>query len=134
MSSNTQGKNAPADFQIARDGWLKMACQYPCLSGADMAMLVTLSLHLNRKTGTAWPSIGTISKLTNRAPSTISRSIKRLEKLGLIRVVHGRGPRDSNRYRPGLGLGNATALRRRHTSLRGKVLRTRNEKTANPKQ
>jgi hypothetical protein len=40
---------------------------------------------------------------TNRNLRTVVRSLQRLESLLLVSVVHGRGPKKSNHYRPALG-------------------------------
>jgi hypothetical protein len=125
-----QTKSTSANFLMARDGWLKTVASYPNLSGADMAVAVVLATYLNRQTGTAWPAIETVARDTNRSPSTVWRSLRRLEDLGLVDVVHARGRNKSNRYRPRLGhIDNPDRLRRRGA---GKTLRVRAENTASP--
>jgi DNA-binding MarR family transcriptional regulator len=123
-------KSASAAFLIARDGWFRVLCSHPNLSGSDFAVAVVLALHVNRKTGTAWPAIKTIAKITNRAPSTVWRSLSRLEKQGLITVVHSRSAHKSNRYRLSLGVTEHPADLRRRTTTRG-IMRTRNTGPAN---
>jgi DNA-binding MarR family transcriptional regulator len=131
--------NAPikrGGFQAAKEGWLKLVASYPNLSGADYAVVIALSTYLNAKLLNAWPSIETLASDTNRNKSTISRSLRRLEALGLIRVVHSRGRKRSNRYSPSLGSLDIEDLKslKRRTTPRGKILRVRNEKTANSQQ
>lgn len=127
-----QGEYQRGNFQAAKEKWLKLCASYPNLSGADYAVLIAVSTYLNSKTHDAWPSLERLASDTNRDKSTIWRSLMRLERLGLIGVIHGRGRKNSNRYRPTLGRMemDPTTLRRK-TTLRGKMLRTRNEKTAN---
>lgn len=120
-------------FQAAKEGWLKVVASYPNLSGADYAVVIVISTHLNSKSHNAWPSIETLAKFTNRNKSTISRSVRRLEALRLIGVVHSRGRHRSNRYSPLLGDLDPKSLIRR-TTPRGKILRVRNEKAANSQQ
>jgi DNA-binding transcriptional MocR family regulator len=69
---------------------------------------------MNHRSRDAWPSVRRLASDTNRNPGTVWRSLRRLEERKLIFVIHGRGPRKPNRYRPGLGeLGiNAQKLRR----------------------
>lgn len=127
--------NAKGGFQAAKEGWLKLCASYPNLSGADLAVVIDLSTYLNSKRGDAWPSIDTIATDINRNRSTVFRSLKRLEELSLIKVIHARGRNKSNHYRPSLGLMNTVpATLRRKTTPRGKILRTRNKKAANSRQ
>jgi DNA-binding transcriptional regulator GbsR (MarR family) len=122
-------------FQAAKEGWLKLCASYPNLSGADLAVVIFLSTYMNSKTLNAWPSHETLAKDTNRSRSTVWRSLEKLEKLNLVAVIHGRGPKNANKYRIALGAINAEPQTlRRKTTPRGKMLRTRNEKTANSQQ
>jgi DNA-binding transcriptional regulator YhcF (GntR family) len=96
-----------------------------------MAVAIFISTYLNSNTGDAWPSLARLAKDTNRAPSTVSRAVRRLESLGLIIIDHARGRENSNHYRPALGdTANPEDLKRR-TTARGKILRTRTPNTAN---
>ena len=135
VPSSEPPRSQRGGFQAAKEGWLKLCASYPNLSGADLAVLVALSTYMNSKSLDAWPSLGTLATDTNRNRATVSRSLKRLEKLVLIAVTHGRGRKKPNRYRMKLGALNAEpqTLRRR-TTPRGKMLRTRNEKAANSQQ
>jgi hypothetical protein len=111
-------------FQAAKETWLMLVASYPNLSGADLAVTIAIFKHLNSRSGDAWPSIETISSLTNREASTVWRSIEKLKILGLLKVQKGRGRQQSNRYRPALG-----ALDRDP-----KTLRRRKKNTANWKK
>jgi hypothetical protein len=122
-------------FQAAKESWLKLIASYPNLSGADCAVAIALSTYINFKSGDAWPSLGRLATDTNRSRSTVWRSVRRLESLTLLAVIHARGRKKSNRYRPKLGdMNTDPRMLRRPTSPRGKTLRTRNEKTANSQQ
>ncbi len=130
--SNSDEPPQRGNFQAAKEGWLKLCARYPNLSGSDYAVAIALSTYLNSKTGNAWPSLQRLATDTNRNRSTVSRAVKRLEALGLIEVIHGRGRKKVNRYRPSLGSMNVDpATLKRRTTLRGKALQVRNEKAAN---
>ena len=105
-------------FQAAKESWLKVVASYPILSGADYAVAIVISTHLNSKTGEAWPSIALLAELTNRNRATVWKSIERLIKLRLLQVRKGRGRHKSNRYQPLMGLLNCDpkTLRRRNNS------------------
>ncbi|MCZ7643141.1 MAG: helix-turn-helix domain-containing protein [Pseudorhodoplanes sp.] len=126
----TSDKPKSPDFQMARDAWLRTIASYPNLSGADVATAVALSLYLNRNSGSAWPSIATLARDTNRNRTTVFRAIGRLESLGLVVVVHGRGPKKSNRYRPALGNDDPATLK---PKPRGKWWQIRNVMVADQK-
>lgn len=119
-------------FQAAKEGWLKLCASYPNLAGADYAVAIALSTYLNATTGDAWPSLQRLAADTNRNPSTVWRSLRRLETMDLIEVIHGRGRHKVNHYRPKLGSMDTDPMRlKRRTTPRGKMLRTRNRKAAN---
>jgi hypothetical protein len=138
IDSGTSDKSAPPQkggFQAAKEGWLKLCASYPNLSGADCAVAISLSTYFNSKTGYAWPSFERLAADTNRSRSTVWRSLRRLEKMNLVDVTHGRGRHKSNRYRPKLGSMDVNfRMLKRRTTLRGKTLRTHNEKVANSHQ
>lgn len=114
-------------FNIAKEGWLRLVASYPNLSASDLAVAICLMTYVNSRSRLAWPSILTLAKDTNRDPSTVWRSLQRLEKAKLIEVVHGRGARKSNRYRLTLGdMDIDPRSLRRRTTPRGQTLRTRN--------
>jgi hypothetical protein len=107
-------------FQAAKEGWLTIIASYPNLSGADLAVAVVISKHLNSKTRDAWPSLDLIAELTNREPSTVWRAVGHLKSLGLLEVLPGRGRTKVNRYKPKLG----------NMGTDPKTLRRRTRKTA----
>src|SRR5262249_31160305 len=94
---------ARGSFAAAKEGWLKLIASHPDLSSADLAFAIMLSTYMNFKSRDAWPSVRRLAADTNRNPGTVWRSLRRLEGRKLIFVIHGRGPRNPNRYRPGLG-------------------------------
>jgi hypothetical protein len=98
-----EAKKRAGSFAAAKEQWLKLVASYPNLSGADLAVAVMLSTYLNSKRGDAWPSVRRLAADTNRDLRTVFRSLRRLEQLDLVSVIHGRGPKKSNRYRPALG-------------------------------
>lgn len=134
----TTDESAPrrhGNFQAAKEGWLKLCASYPNLSGADYAVAIALSTYFNSKTRDAWPSFERLAADTNRNRSTVWRSLRRFENMNLVDVIHGRGRHKVNRYRPKLGSMDADLkMLKRRTTLRGKTLQIRNEKTANSHQ
>jgi hypothetical protein len=138
MQRGTAEESPPhrhGNFQAAKEGWLKLCASYPNLSGADYAVAIALSTYFNSKTRDAWPSFERLAVDTNRNRSTVWRSLRRFENMNLIEVIHGRGRHKVNRYRPKLGCMHVDLkILKRRTTLRGKTLRTCNEKTANSQQ
>jgi DNA-binding transcriptional regulator YhcF (GntR family) len=133
--TKSQRPDQRGGFQAAKEGWLKLCASYPNLSGSDYAVAIALSTYFNSKFGEAWPSIERLAADTNREPSTVWRSLKRLETKNLVSIVHGRGRHKVNRYRPKLGHTDADPkMFKRRTTARGKTLRTRNEIAANSQQ
>ena len=129
----TNSTSERGGFSAAKEGWLKQLARYPNLSGADYAVAIALSTYLNSKTHDAWPSMQRLAVDTNRSRATVWRSLKRLEALTLLDVIHARSNRKSNRYRPRLGKMNAEPEKlRRKTTPRGAMLRTRNAGAAKP--
>ena len=127
-----ENKKRAGGFAAAKEGWLKLVASYPNLSGADLAVAVLLSVYLNSRSRDAWPAMATLARDTNRERSTVWRAVVRLESLGLIEVIHGRGWKKSNRYRPKLGFIDADPATMRRTTKRKKQrLRTGNSKAAN---
>jgi hypothetical protein len=139
MTSNTladpttQERKLRGGFSAAKEQWLKTVASYPNLSGADIAVAVWLSTYFNHRSHKAWPSLQRLAQDTNRNKSTVLRSMQRLEKFGLVEVVHGRGRKQTNTYRPKLGDMNLDPKTlRRPTTPRGiKRTRTHTEKDAN---
>ncbi len=111
-------------FQAAKEQWLMILASHPNLSGADYAVAVVIAIHLNSKTGKAWPSIALIAELTNREESTVWRSIQKLKGLELLDVQSGRGRNKVNKYGPRFG----------KLDCDPKTLRRRNKNTTNWKK
>jgi hypothetical protein len=122
--SLSANKRMSGVFQAAKESWLKTVARHPNLSGADCAVAIAISTYLNSKKGIAWPSIETLACDTNRYPSTVWRSVKKLESFSLLAVERDRGRKHSNRYRFVLG----------HLDRDPKTLRRRNKKTARSQQ
>lgn len=123
-------RQARGNFQAAKEGWLKLCASYPNFSGADLAVVIAIATYVNSKTLDAWPSIQRLADDVNRDPSTVWKSLQRLESYRLLDVVHGRGRKKSNRYRLRLGTEIDPATLSRKTSPRGAALRTRKQKSA----
>ena len=98
-AAGTDGGN----FQAAKEGWLKVVASHPNLAGADYAVAIFIASYLNSKTRVAWPSLEQLAQDTNRVPSTVWRSIERLEQFELLDVQRARGRTKSHRYRPRMG-------------------------------
>jgi hypothetical protein len=125
-------KSEVGGFLAAKEGWLMRVASYPNLSGADLAVAIVISKHLNTKTNDAWPSMETLARDTNRERSTVWRALERLESFKLIQIQHSRSRRKPNRYRPQMGeLDVEPKTLRRSTTPRGSMLRTGNINVAN---
>lgn len=128
----TESTSQRGGFNAAKEGWLKLVASYPNLAGADYAVAIAVSTYMNSKSGEAWPSIQRLATDTNRDRATVWRSLKRLEALKLLTVIHSRSRRKPNRYRPLMGDMDAEPKTlRRKTTPRGFILRTRNVNAAN---
>jgi hypothetical protein len=66
------------------------------LSAADWRVLACVALHADAR-GRAWPSMATIADMTGLRRQDVPRTIRRLERLGMLRC-EGRGPRRANVY------------------------------------
>ncbi len=123
-------KNA-GRFSAAKETWLRLIASYPNLFASDLAVGIALASYMNVKTRDAWPSMETLARDVNRTRSTVWRSLKRFEKLKLLRVTHAASRRKPNRYRLWLGELNAEPkAMRRKTTPRGLMLRARNVNAA----
>jgi DNA-binding transcriptional regulator YhcF (GntR family) len=131
MTGSKPKSNPSGTFTAAKERWLLHVARHPNLSGADQAVAIALSCYMNSKTHDAWPSLKRLADDINRDRSTVSRSLKRLEHLALLSIVHGRGRKKCNRYKPRMGNIDNPACLKRSTSLRGKVLRSHMKKAAN---
>ena len=76
--------------------WQRALLSAP-LTAAERMIAVALSLRINSKTGTAWPSLDRLAADTCQSLSVAKRAIRRLRKLGLLIVERVKGR--ANRYR-----------------------------------
>ena len=60
--------------------------------------------HLNSVSGDAWPSVERIANKLCVSTKTVRRSIRELERHGLLKVTRPTGRKRTNRYRPNLPL------------------------------
>ena len=86
----------PCKHKIPTDRW-EYQDSLPSLplTGAELRVLLYL-LKCGARTGEAWPKHQTIARVCRCHQDTARRATKRLEELGLIRIVRGR---TFNRYR-----------------------------------
>lgn len=81
--------------------WVKFSTAFRSelarVKGAALSVYVCLGLHVNSK-GKAWPSIATICKETGYESEAVTRAIKTLKRLGLVRAEYRAGT--SNQYTP----------------------------------
>ena len=108
-----------------KETWQMQIAKYPNLNGCDMAVAIVLSVHMNHKTGNAWPSFRTIAELTNRDPTSVGRSVKKLERLHFIKVIHSRSRHKSNRCVMGPGPSVDPKTLRRKKTRASSMLRVR---------
>ena len=64
----------------------------------EIAVYTYLAMRRNRKTGTAWPAVGSIAEACKMGESTVRRSLRILREKGLIKVEqHYQSTRHGNR-------------------------------------
>ncbi len=64
----------------------------------EIAVYAYLAMRRNRKTGTAWPAVGSIAEACKMGESTVRRSLRLLREKGLIKVEqHYQSTRHGNR-------------------------------------
>jgi Helix-turn-helix domain len=68
------------------------------LSGCDLRVFIAIAVHADID-GLAWPSMATIAAMTDIGRGDIPRSIRRLERAGLIRREGRHGDAGANVYR-----------------------------------
>jgi hypothetical protein len=110
-------KSNGGNFQIAKEGWLKIVASHATLPGAAYAVAIVLASYLNSKTNRSWPSIATLVANINRDRSTVLRAIKKLEICGLLAIKRRRGR--SSEYQPRFG--HLEPARRTAGRLRGRA-------------
>jgi hypothetical protein len=68
---------------------------------ARIVGVVLATKHLNRKTGEAWPAIGTLAALVGRGVTQVTDALDALEKAGHLEISRTKGgQKQTNRYRP----------------------------------
>jgi DNA-binding MarR family transcriptional regulator len=80
--------------------WLRQVRDDHTLPDGAFNVAFTIGEHINRETGSAWPSTTRIAELVGRDQSTVLRSVRRLEKAGHIAIEPGKqGRGHAHRYR-----------------------------------
>lgn len=80
------------DFRNGDWYWVnKVVLEHPDLTASNQAVYHALAYFANNRTQSCYPTIKKISKLTHLHKETVSKSIKRLEELGFIRVKRESG-------------------------------------------
>jgi Helix-turn-helix domain len=85
------------EFRLARNRWTKFVRGSNLLTGAQRQVGVAIAeLHINRQPGHrwfnwAWPSHQTLANETGLSRRTVVSAVKRLAKLGLLKIAHGGG-------------------------------------------
>lgn len=99
-SSTEPRSQADREFTRMKFEFQERVAADRALPGSASSIAVILAKHFNRhKDGAAWPSMETLAKETGFNLSTVSRTLRRMEKRGHIRAQwakRGRGP--SSRY------------------------------------
>lgn len=100
MSAQSSAASVPHSGFVMIDNEVIDSCE---LSPRAISLYVTLSRHVNREIGLAWPSIERLCALTCMARATVVKYIKELETKGWIQVLRSCKPhsreRAVNRYR-----------------------------------
>jgi hypothetical protein len=90
-------------FDAWRDKWSYHARRDPDLAASVKVIMWAIADHLNRKTGTAFPSLQTLARECGLSRSTVVVALKAAEKRGHIHItkrVTKTGRRTSNLFRP----------------------------------
>jgi DNA-binding MarR family transcriptional regulator len=70
------------------------------MSASDKDVYLAIAQHVNNQTGIAYPGMDRIASLIGRTRRTVERSVDRLERSGLLRIVERGGGRGrSHKYR-----------------------------------
>jgi hypothetical protein len=89
-------------FQHNKMRWLN-SVMYDCgVSAMSCCTAYAIADHLNSVSGDAWPSIERIANKLCVSTKTVRRSIRELERHGLLQVSRPSGRTRTNRYRPNL--------------------------------
>jgi hypothetical protein len=80
-----------------RHEWLGAVARHPARTVAILAVAACLMVHLNQRTGAAWPTERTIAAWTALHRRNVQRALAALLSAGLIAIEPG-GPRRATRY------------------------------------
>lgn len=90
MTKQTEGKKG--EFETFRSDWLLQVAADRGAKSASPAAIIIACRHLNRKTGTAWPSIETLAgAIAADAPNTVRNIYKLLEVRGHAHIEWTKG-------------------------------------------
>jgi len=90
----------PISLEKRREEWQRKLVLHRNVPASVLKVALAISWHFNRyKGGLAWPSIRTLSRLTNQAVSTVSWAVRWLKSHGYLEVQTGKTGL-SNRYLP----------------------------------
>jgi hypothetical protein len=85
-----------AGFAQAREAWLQRWQEHDQLRHADRALVTQIFRHFNQRHYQettellAWPSWETIAARARLSRSSIFRGLQKLERLGALKIIHGR--------------------------------------------
>jgi hypothetical protein len=86
-------------FTSERFAWLKQVAADRSLPPRALHVALCIVLHLNRKTGDAWPSHDRIAEMLGLTPRATKRLVGQLSATGHLGLCRGGGRGHSNRYR-----------------------------------
>jgi DNA-binding transcriptional regulator YhcF (GntR family) len=93
-------QSSPAYRLRAVFDWLDHVCADKRLSDAAFRVAYSICQHMNRGTGSAWPSLPRLAEQAAVSISTVQLAVKQLARCGFIAVQPGkRGRGHSNTYR-----------------------------------
>lgn len=95
LAAKADGDNA--EFYKWRDQW-RTAVTSAKLSGLTVRVALAVEKHINRQSGTAWPSVARLASLTGATSRGVQKSLRALEAHGLISIQLGGGRGHANLY------------------------------------
>jgi hypothetical protein len=95
-------------FKARRELWCKQLNHDRRLSALDLRIALEISFHLNydpmdSRFGQCFVSIATFAQTLLCRQQSVIDSMRRLEDFGHLRIFHGRGRGNPNRYEPIIG-------------------------------
>jgi hypothetical protein len=113
-----QCRQVKGAFERWRETWLKAVLANRTLPAGAKVVATTISLHLNRDTRAAWPSIRTLNKESGLSSTAVQNGIKALERHGHLTIERKFKPETRrhavNVYRPVGGASGTPCNRLRH--------------------